>query len=202
VSLHASCPQRSAAADNPISQSESSVVLESCAPWASLDQSCSASSIYPKLRAIARSRLRFGRDVLLNTTALVHESYIRFASAGHSGADHWPTFLRYSPRIMHNIVVECLRRRYAQVHGAGAVQVDLDTGLAAQSRLGDELILAVRQAIEQLHTVDARLAQVVEMRYFGGMTEPEIASALGVAERTVRRDWEKAKLLLAQAFRR
>jgi RNA polymerase sigma factor (sigma-70 family) len=103
---------------------------------------------------------------------------------------------------MHNIVVECLRRRYAQVHGGGAVQVDLDTGLAAQSRLGDELILAVRQAIEQLHTVDARLAQVVEMRYFGGMTEPEIASALGVAERTVRRDWEKAKLLLAQAFRR
>jgi DNA-directed RNA polymerase specialized sigma24 family protein len=81
------------------------------------------------------------------------------------------------------------------------VHVELDTGVDAPNPPKKEEVLAVRRAIEQLEIMDRRLAQVVEMRFFGGMTEPEIASALGVAERTVRRDWEKARLLLAQALR-
>ena len=164
------------------------------------ERSCSASAIYPHLRRIARSRLRCGRDALLDTTALVHESYIRFAQSGSDTAD-WQSFLRYAPLIMHNVAVDSIRRRSAQVHGGGAVHVELEIGMCAAGSAESEEIAALRCAVEQLELVDPRLAQVVEMRFFEGATESEIAVALGVTERTVRRDWEKAKLLLAQALR-
>jgi RNA polymerase sigma factor (TIGR02999 family) len=160
-----------------------------------------ASSVYPKLRAIARSRLRFGRDALLDTTALIHESYIRFAESGNDGATQWSVFLRFAPRLMRHVVVDSIRRNNAEVHGGGAMQVELDTGMGPAGHCEDEKLIAVREAIQQLKRVDTRLAQVIEMRFFSGMTEPEIANALGLTERTVRRDWEKARLLLAQALR-
>ena len=175
--------------------------MYSAGPTSSIEQSCSTSAVYPKLRAIARSRLRVGRDAVLDTTALVHESYIRFIQSGNGGGGQWPRLLRYAPRIMHSIVVDSIRRRTAEVHGGGAVQIELDTGVEAPNHWGKGEAMAVRRAMERLEIVDKRLAQVVEMRFFGGMTEPEIASALGVTERTVRRDWEKARLLLAQALR-
>jgi DNA-directed RNA polymerase specialized sigma24 family protein len=103
---------------------------------------------------------------------------------------------------MHSIAVDSIRRRAAEVHGGGIVHIELDTGVDVPNHPKKEEALAVRRAIERLEMMDRRLAQVVKMRFFGGMTEPEIASALGVAERTVRRDWEKARLLLAQALRR
>jgi RNA polymerase sigma factor (TIGR02999 family) len=157
---------------------------------------------YPKLRTIARGRLRVGRDALLDTTALIHESYIRFAESAKDDSVHWSTFLRFAPRLMHHVVVDSVRRRNAEVHGGGAIHVELDTGMGAAGHVvEDEQLMAVRSAIEQLESVDTRLAQVVEMRFFGGMTEPEIAAALGLTERTVRRDWEKARLLLARALR-
>jgi RNA polymerase sigma factor (TIGR02999 family) len=165
-----------------------------------LEQPCSASAVYPRLRRIARSRLRFGRDPLLDTTALVHESYIRFAESGGQGAGDWPSLLRYAPRIMHNVVVDSIRHRNAQVHGGHVVQVELETGSAAVNQSGNQRIEDVARAIEELERFDSRLARVVEMRFFSGMTEPEIAQALGVTERTVRRDWQKARLLLAQAI--
>lgn len=164
------------------------------------DRTSSPSAIYPQLRRIARSRLRYGRDALLDTTALVHESYIRFAQFGSNTAD-WQSFLRYAPRIMHNVAVDSIRRRSAQIHGGGAVHVEMENGTCAAGRAETEEIAALRRAIEQLALVDPRLAQVVEMRFFEGATESEIAAALGVTERTVRRDWEKARLLLAQALR-
>jgi RNA polymerase sigma factor (TIGR02999 family) len=168
----------------------------------SVEQS-SASAIYPKLRRIARSRLRCGRDAVLDTTALVHESYIRFAESrdGDNGGG-WNSLLRYAPRIMHNIVVESIRRRNAQAHGGGILHVELDTEIAAANCTQEDALGAIHRAIEQLAQTDARLAQVVEMRFFSGLTEPEIARALGVTERTVRRDWTKARLLLAHALRR
>jgi len=102
---------------------------------------------------------------------------------------------------MHNVAVDSVRRRAAQVHGGGAVHVELENGMCAAGAKQTDEIAALRRAIEQLELVDPRLAQVVEMRFFEGATESEIAAALGVTERTVRRDWEKARLLLAQALR-
>ncbi len=174
--------------------------MHSAGQTPSIEQPCSPSSVYPKLRAIARSRLRVGRDAVLDTTALVHECYIRFAESGNGGGE-WPRLLHYASRVMHSIVVDSIRRRAAQVHGGGAVRIELDTGVEAPNGWVKEEEMAVRRAMERLEIVDKRLAQVVEMRFLGGMTEPDIASALGITERTVRRDWEKARLLLAQALR-
>jgi RNA polymerase sigma factor (TIGR02999 family) len=174
--------------------------LQDASRASEFDPPCSASSVYPVLRRIARSRLRSGRDALLDTTALVHESFIRFAESGDNGAPDWSSLVRYAPRIMRNIVVDSIRRRNAQVHGGDAEYVELDTGLAAAHPSKQE-ITAVFYALEQLGRVDARLAQVVEMRFFEGMSEFEIGRALGLTERTVRRDWEKAKLLLAKVLR-
>ena len=174
--------------------------IERTAPTAPGIQRTSACSIYPKLRSIARSRLRFGRDELLDTTSLVHESYIRFAESAGVTANGWTGFLNYAPRIMRNLVVDSIRHRNAQIHGGDVLQVELDPNLAVSSAESDET-LAVRDAVKQLAAIDERLAQVVTMRFFEGMTEREIARTLGLTERTVRRDWEKARLLLAQALR-
>jgi len=158
-------------------------------------------SNYPALRRIARAQLRYGRDSVLDTTALVHESFIRAAESNHGNEAGGQTLLRFAPRIMHHIVVESIRRRNAEIHGGNSVQVELETGVAAAPDPQRDETIAVKQALAELERVDERLARVVELRFFHGMTDDEIAAALGVTGRTVRRDWEKARLLLAQALR-
>ena len=168
-----------------------------------LEQPNTASSVYPRLRRIARFRLRCGRDALLDTTALVHESYIRFAQSNGMCAADWQSFLRYAPRIMRNVG----RFRPSPLRSgrmaAGPFMSIWKTACALPrfNSKGKKEIIALRRAMEQLELVDPRLAQVVEMRFFEGIAESEIARALGVTERTVRRDWEKARLLLALALR-
>jgi RNA polymerase sigma factor (TIGR02999 family) len=100
---------------------------------------------------------------------------------------------------MRSVIVDFARRRQAIRRGSGAEPVAMDDDLAAAAA-GQEEILGVHQALDRMATVDPRMTQVVEMRYFGGMTDPEIAQALGITERTVRRDWQKARLLLREAL--
>jgi RNA polymerase sigma factor (TIGR02999 family) len=153
---------------------------------------------YPQLRRLARSRLAAGgRYTLLDTTALVHESFLRLQRANHGVVDEAQHFLAYAASTMRSVIVDYVRNRKAARRGGGAANVTLNTGHAEQFRAPDDEILDVHDALEVLSTVDARLAQVVEMRYFGGLTDLEIGEALGVADRTVRRDWERARLLLA-----
>jgi DNA-directed RNA polymerase specialized sigma24 family protein len=95
-----------------------------------------------------------------------------------------------------------VRKRDAERRGGGIVHVTLDTGVSDQLVASDDEILQVHEALEQLALVDPRLVRVVEMRYFAGLTEGEIAAALDVTDRTVRRDWEKARVLLAAMLRR
>ncbi len=102
---------------------------------------------------------------------------------------------------MRSVVVDFARKRQAERRGGELERVALDTQLAEDLRASDEQMLRINEALQALEEVDRRLVQVVEMRYFVGMTESEIAGALGVAERTVRRDWEKAKLLLLASLR-
>src|SRR5262249_55224691 len=109
-------------------------------------------------------------------------------------------FLRYAGRAMRSVIVDFARRQQAERRGGGALHVSANSEIPDFMAAGEEQILRVDEALEQLAKLDQRLAQVAEMRYFGGMTESEIAQALGIAERTVRRDWEKARLLLAQAL--
>jgi len=156
---------------------------------------------YPQLLRLARARLRHGgRSARLDTGSLVHESYLRFVQAGEIRIEDRVHFLRWAGRVMRSVIVDMVRRDRARRRGGGALHVTLTTQEGASSRTGEDEILRVHEALDDLSAKDARLAQVVEMRYFGGMTEVEIAAALGVTDRTVRRDWEKARLLLLEAL--
>jgi RNA polymerase sigma factor (TIGR02999 family) len=155
---------------------------------------------YADLRRLARSRLRANhRHTLLDTGSLVHESYVRFAEASRLRLEDRVHFMRWAAQVMRSVIVDFARRRLAGRRGGGVAHVTFDVELAAAAA-GEDEIVAVHEALRRLAAVDPRLAKVVEMRYFGGMTEPEIAQALGVAERTVRRDWQKARLLLREAL--
>ena len=152
---------------------------------------------YGELRKLARSRLRYGgRNTFLDTTALVHESYLKFLNGGQLRADDRRAFFAYSARIMRSVIIDTVRERRAERRGGDLVEVTLNTQAAAGLPSGEEEVLKVHEALDALEQSEPRLAKVVEMRYFGGYTEAEIAEALELTERTVRRDWDKARMLL------
>jgi len=156
---------------------------------------------YRELRKLARYRLRAGgRNTLLDTSSLVHESYLRFAGNQGLKLKDRVHFMRYAGRVMRSVIVDFARQRGAVRRGGGTPHVSLTLEVADGIPAGAEEILHVHEALDKLAKLDARMAQVVELRYFGGLSEPEIAEVLDVAERTVRRDWEKARLWLADVL--
>jgi RNA polymerase sigma factor (TIGR02999 family) len=153
-------------------------------------------ALYPELKQLARSRLRrSGAATLLDTTGLVNESYLRVAGAGALHAASPGQFLAYASRVMRSVVVDLIRERQAQRRGGDLQRVTLNTAVMEAAVAADQP-LRIDDALKTLATLEPRLCQVVEMRYFAGLTEAEIGAALGVTERTVRRDWTKACLLL------
>ena len=157
---------------------------------------------YSELRKLARSRLRDGgRNTFLETTALVHESYLRFLNAGELRIQDRQAFFAYASRVMRSVIIDSVRERQALRRGGDLQEMTLDTQVAASLPGGETEILHVHEALLELEQAEPRLAKVVEMRYFGGYSEVEIAEALGVTERTVRRDWDKARLLLMSALK-
>jgi RNA polymerase sigma factor (TIGR02999 family) len=156
---------------------------------------------YDDLRGLAHARLRGGPPgQLLDTTSLVHESYLKIVRTGALRVEDRVQFFRYAGRVMRSVVVDFVRARFADRRGGEAIHVTLGPDLADPARDGATEILRVHEALEELAKHAPRLVQVVEMRYFGGMSESDIAEALGLTERTVRRDWEKARLLLLEAL--
>jgi RNA polymerase sigma factor (TIGR02999 family) len=133
---------------------------------------------------------------LLDTGALVHESWLRLAESGHLPEDR-SCLMQNAARAMRSIVIDSIRRRCAARRGGGCHRIELVEETVAARNSNEQQILALHSALEQLESADPRLVRGIEMRYFGGFTEAEIAGVLGVTERTVRRDWEKARLLLA-----
>jgi RNA polymerase sigma factor (TIGR02999 family) len=157
---------------------------------------------YQELRRLARSRLRDGgRNTVLETTSLVHEAYLRFLRAGEVQFDDRRAFFAYAARVMRSVIVDSVRERVAERRGGGAPELTLSTELVDNLDGGEQAILKVDEALEVLAKANERLAQVVEMRYYGGYGEREIAETLGVTERTVQRDWEKARLILSEALK-
>lgn len=158
--------------------------------------------LYADLHRMARSRLRrSGEALVLDTTALVHESYLRLnQSAPMEFADR-QRFLGYVSRVMHTVVVDLVRTAQTERRGGLGVEVTLNTQVGDSVAQKEDEILRVHEAMEQLFAVNERLGQVVEMRYFAGLSEREIAEALGVTERTVQRDWQKARLVLSEVLK-
>jgi RNA polymerase sigma factor (TIGR02999 family) len=155
------------------------------------------SVVYGELRRLARARLRQHKTMtLLDTTALVHESYLKLVGTDGVPVEDRHHFFAYASRVMRSVIVDFARAKLAERRGGEAEKVVLDTALGDRLAAPEGDVLRVHEALEVLAQADERLAQVVEMRFFGGLTEPEIAEVLGLSERTVRRDWEKARLLL------
>ena len=158
--------------------------------------------LYDDLRLLARAKLhRSAPMTVLDTTALVHESYLRFLRTGDLKVADRPHFLAYAARVMRSIVVDLIRSRLADRNGGNALHVTLNTAVADSASVREDEVIMVNDALEELATIDPRLVKVVEMRYFAGMSEDEIAESLGVSVRTVERDWEKARLFLYRALK-
>ncbi len=157
---------------------------------------------YPELRRLARSRLRGGgRNTVLDTTALVHETYLRLSHGMVGSFPDQARFLVYAGKAMRSIIVDLVRQRQTERHGGDVAHLTLTGDLLDALPTQEEHILRVHEALQDMSIVDPRMAQVVELRYFGGLTDVEIATALGVTDRTVRRDWEQARLFLADALK-
>ena len=159
---------------------------------------------YRELRRLARARLHGGgRNTVLDTTALVHESYLRLARHSDIAFEDKLRFMVYAGRVMRSVIIDLVRERQAERRGGDVAHVTLTTQLGEHlpGNAGEAEILRVHDALDELAKIDERMAQVVELRYFAGMTEPEIAQALGITDRTVRRDWQQARLFLAEALR-
>jgi RNA polymerase sigma-70 factor, ECF subfamily len=153
--------------------------------------------VYEDLRRVARRQLdREGGGHTLQTTALVHEAYLKLAGSGSVSATSRAHFLAIAARAMRQVLVDYARRRKAAKRGGGVISVTLGDQPQPSDASAEDL-LALDEALQQL---EPRQRQVIECRFFGGMEEKDIAEALGVSERTVRRDWVKARAWLYQAL--
>ncbi len=151
------------------------------------------SAVYDELKRAARAQLRRMRDDF-QTTALVHEAYLKLGGAQLAAQDR-NHLLALSARAMRQVLVDDARARKADKRGGGQDALTLTASLGNAERAAVD-VLALDELLGSLHTLDERAAQIVELRYFGGYEEAEIAQMLGLSDRTVRRDWRKARAFL------
>lgn len=153
---------------------------------------------YQELRRIAHRHLARGQRGTLDTTALVHEAYLRLA--GNQGSWRDASHFRAIASVaMRHVLVDRARSRATTRHGGGLTRTALDEGSLASDDSPDTL-LAIDAALDQLGAVAPRLARMVILRFYGGMSDQEIAEETGVTPRTVQRDWAKARVLLLRAL--
>ena len=150
-------------------------------------------AVYEELKRAARAQLRRMRDDF-QTTALVHEAYLKLGG-GQLAAQDRNHLLALSARAMRQVLVDDARARKADKRGGGQDALTLTASLGGVEKVAVD-VLALDELLASLHTLDERAAQIVELRYFGGYEETEIAQMLGLSDRTVRRDWRKARAFL------
>lgn len=158
--------------------------------------------LYGELRSIASLQLHLNdHKGMFNTTTLVHETYLRFLKSGEVGDKDRGHFLAYASHVMRSVVVDMARWHMANKRGGGQSDLKLNADIATDMVASNEQIIRLHDALDELTALEPRLAKVVEMRYFGGLQEEEVADALSVSLRTVQRDWEKARLILSAALK-
>ncbi len=154
-------------------------------------------TLYQELHTMARRQLSGQHGYTLDATALVHESYLKLiGSTGTAKFEDRAHFFAYAASSMRSVVVDYARSRLARKRGGDLKRVaDIPEEVEGNLKL-DEDLLALNAALDQLAEADERLAKVVELRYFAGLSELEIAELLQRSERSIRRDWQKARLFL------
>jgi RNA polymerase sigma factor (TIGR02999 family) len=164
---------------------------------------------YQELRAIAHKRLTArgagrgpgarGREATMSTTALVHEAYLKLVDQSRAGWNDRSHFLALASLAMRHVLVDRARERDTLKRGGERRRITLDDAELAVDADAD-VLLQLNDALDRLAAFEPRLAQVVECRFFGGLTDAETAEALGLTTRTVQRDWVKARVLLRRAL--
>jgi RNA polymerase sigma factor (TIGR02999 family) len=156
--------------------------------------------VYPDLKKLARYQLAGERpDHTLNTTAVVHEAFVRLAGGNAAWTDH-AHFLRAASKVMRHLLVDHARKRRAEKRGGGVNPLELDEQRYASDD-DSVAVLALDSALQGMAKVDPRLEGVIECRYFAGLSVKETAEALGMAVRTVERDWQRAREYLVEAMK-
>jgi len=158
--------------------------------------------LYPELKAMAHRRVRHeaGGDAL-DTTALVHESYLRLVKGDNLSLQNRRHFMAYAAHVMRSVVVDFVRQARAQRRGGDQLQVTLNTNLADSLESSVSEIERLDQLLVELAEIDPRLVAVVEMRYFAALEVSQIAEFLEISDRTVQRDLKRARLLLIDECR-
>jgi len=152
-------------------------------------------SLYAELRRLADSKLRQYPGMTVSPTTLVHEAYVNLAGREGARFTDRGQFLSYAARAMRGLLIDFARRRQALKRGAGFEITRLDTEIDSQPADGVQLE-RLAGALDELAELDPRLSEVVDLKYFCGFSFAEIAALRSVSERTVQRDWEKARLIL------
>ncbi|MEO6366151.1 MAG: ECF-type sigma factor [Luteimonas sp.] len=152
--------------------------------------------IYNQLRIIARHRLGGRQRTNLDTTILVHEAYLKIAGAQGGDVRQRASFFALASKTMRNLLIDYLRERNAAKRGGGIIFLTLEPDRDAGVESTQIDVLAVESALQALGEIDPRLVEIVECRFFAGMDYDEIGLVHGISERTVRREWRRARAFL------
>lgn len=155
--------------------------------------------LYIELMRMARAQLSRSGTMSLDAPSLLHEAYLRFRRQGALESTQRKAFFAYAAQVMRSVVIDYIRERRASKRGGGEPMVTLTTGVP-QVIIDEAAIEYLHQSMQVLKKADARAHQVVELRYFGGLGEQEIAELLDVSVPTVKRDWRKARAFLFDAL--
>ncbi len=156
-------------------------------------------ALYGELHRLAQQQLRRGAGVSLSATTLLHEAYLDLSLRDVARYPDRARFMAYAARAMRGLIIDYARNRHAQKRGGAFHLTSFDTDVADQSSASPDPS-RVGEVLESLAQVDAALAELVDLKYFGGLSVTEIAALRGVSERTVQRDWLKARLYLRRAL--
>ena len=152
-------------------------------------------ALYPMLMRLAQSHIARAGTLSLDASGLLHEAYLRLNGQGNLPDANRRVFFAYASRVMRSVIVDYVRELNAQKRGGGAQNVTLTAGLA-ETIFTEHSVSDIERALVALENLDARAYRVVEMRYFAGLTEEDIAGVLEVSVPTVKRDWRKARAFL------
>src|SRR5499426_344053 len=157
--------------------------------------------VYAELRRLAKRYMRRERaGQTMQTTALIHEAYLRLIDADRVRLENRGHFFAAASRLMRQVLVDLAREHGSRKRGGAALQVSLDEAMVV-SRQRDEGLLALDEALDALAQIDSRKSRMVELRFFGGLSVEETAETLGVSAETIHRDWRLAKSWLLRRLR-
>jgi RNA polymerase sigma factor (TIGR02999 family) len=159
-------------------------------------------TLYDELHRMARRELaKRGAGVTLGATTLLHEAYLEISDREGAAFPDRNRFMGYAARVMRGLIIDYARRRQAQKRGGEFEITSIATDIAGPAAADADELARVSDALDELEATDARLARIVDFKFFCGFSFVEIASMTGVSERTVQRDWEKARIYLHRVLR-